>query len=144
MTEINLDEIVGELKPHKVIVLGTTYLANPDPAVGVLYDLWKLGSTTVTDDGDPGETVEMIRGILVEIFGDKADDIFHSCGIKRVQALLTALMEAYGREGKAPGSSRASRRAGARSKPTSNASTRSTSAKRASERNGSAAAISHA
>jgi hypothetical protein len=141
VSEINLDDIVGELEPHKVIIRGETFWANPDPGVGVLYDLWKLGTS---DDDDASKSMESIKEVLTEIFGEQGDTVFQTCGIQRVRLLLGALMEAYAEEGKAPGSSRASRRAGGRSTQTSAATTTSTSAKRASARNGSVAAISPA
>lgn len=143
---IDLDDIVGELEPHVVRVLGREFTANADPAMGVLYELWKLGTTDdAPDDTDPTRSVETIQRVLAEIFGsEQGQEIFELCGTRRVMALMGALMEAYENEGKAPGSSRASRRAGGPSKRTSNGSTKSTSGKRASGRNGSAAVASRA
>lgn len=136
---IDLDKIVGELKPHKVVIKGKTFLASADPSVETLWGMSKL-----TDDVDDADAaLDRIRALVVDIFGeDAAGEVLRLCGPRRLPALLNALAEAYAREGKAPGSSRASRRNGARSKPTSNGSTGSTSAKRASAKNGSAARAS--
>lgn len=132
---INLDEIVGELEPKKVIILGRTFLANPDPSLGDLYDMWKAGQDAPASTD--GAAAENALKTLTALFGDEqADEIFHLCGNARIGALLGALSAAY--QGKAPASSSAPRSTGGRSRPTSAASTKSTSAKRASARKGSA------
>jgi hypothetical protein len=138
---LNLDAIVGELEPHPVQIFDKLYDANPDPDPRTLLKIVKLSSV---DDVSVDEAWAAVEDVLHDIFGDAAEEILDVCGAVRINALLSMLFEAYTAEGKAPGSSRASRRAGDRSKPTSKGSTASTSAKRASARNGSDAAVSHA
>lgn len=134
MTDIiNLDEIVGELEPRKVIIFGKTFLANPDPSLGDLYDMWKAGNEPITTEGGAAERT---LKTLTALFGDQADEIFHLCGNTRIGALMDALSAVY--QGKAPASSSASRSTGGRSRPTSAAITTRASAKRASARKGSA------
>lgn len=138
---IDLDAIVGELEPHPVKIMGKMYEADPDPDPRTLLDMIRVAQAA---DTDATETWDAVERVLTDIFGDSAKEIVERCGFVRTQALLAALFEAYAAEGKVVGSSRASRRTGGRSKPTSNASTGSTSAKPASGQNGSAALVSPA
>jgi hypothetical protein len=69
------------------------------------------------------------------IFGEEqTKELLQICGLKHLTALMEVVVDVYDLRpgGKVPGSSRASRRAGGRSKATSNGSTASTSSKRAS------------
>lgn len=131
---LDLDEIVGELEPHRVKIMGKMFEATADPDPRTLLNMVKLGQA---DDVGVEEQWAAVESVLGDIFGDQAAEVLELCGAVRINALLAALFEAYNDEGKAPGSSRASRRGGARSTRTSGTSTKSTSGKRASARNGS-------
>lgn len=145
MTKINLDDIAGELAEHEITFRGRVFTAPADLSVPQMLALQDVAAAGVDFKSDPDGGMRKIGDLLKLFFGDEqGEELFGLCGIRSLSALLQAIIDLYdlGEGGKAPGSSRASRRAGARSKPTSNGSTRSTSAKPASARTKSAARAS--
>lgn len=149
MTEeiLDFDALYAERKPKKVRIKGRMFEASAEPSIGSMYDIWKASqeASAAGKDINVGEILEKMRAFLVDVFGAEAEDeIFHMLGQNELMGLITMLMEAYEREGKVPGSNRASRRTGARSKATSNGSTRSISGKRASANGRSAGRVSNA
>lgn len=145
---INLDDIAGELEEHAFILDGKTYTAPADLSLPQLRAMAGLSASDVDFANDPVASIDACGDLLRVLFGDEqGGELFASCGLKTLAKLMEAISTIYNLEdlvGKAPGSNRASRRTGVPSKRTSSASTASISAKRASVKNGSAAAISHA
>lgn len=131
---LDLDAIRPERKPKKVRVRGKMYTAR-NPSMGSLVEAIEASQNA---EEKPAEAVAAIRLFMVEIFGEEAEqELIYTLDQTDYAALLELLVQAYADEGKVPGPSRASRRAGVRSKPTSKGSTASISAKRASAQNGS-------
>jgi hypothetical protein len=144
MTEgkvFDLDALAGEVVEHTVKIGGRSFMVPGDLGIEPLLQLRKAGSSMVNFDEHPEESIELLRAFFVLIFGEEnAAEVMRLAGTRHLSVLMSFFDQLYGlsEEGKAPGSSRASRRAGARSKATSNGSTASTSSRRASAKNGSA------
>lgn len=139
---LDLDAVAAEVAERKVRVGGKLFTAPGDLTVTLARDLQKLSGQigdNVEDDAE--KSFGLMERFLAAIFGEEhATELMGLCTLDQLVALITGVSKWYGLDtpGKVQGSSRASRRSGAHSKPTSAASTKSASLKRASAKRASA------